>query len=157
MFIRRYAESDRKQAVGLLGDARAVDSPNHRLRVAEAAGADGRPSGRLAGVALWVRPDAGEEAYLGAVIVAPEITATNARWSTLYQLLLSCARDAIQEGFTRAYFTILDAHLLARGRRDFTIEPQPSGWAPNTRRAVQWDVHVDLQDAIAQLERRLGS
>ena len=157
MFIRRYAESDRKQAVGLLGDARAIDSLNHRLHVIEELDAGGRPSGRLTGVALWIRPDAGDEAYLGSVIVASEITATKARWSTLCQLLLACARDAIQEGFTRAYFTILDAHLLARGRQDFNIDPQPSGWAPNTRRAVQWDVHVDLQDAIAQLERRLGS
>jgi hypothetical protein len=63
--VRPYRALDRVRAVELLGDARALDSPSSRVHVLEVEGA-------VAGGAVLVLPDAGEEAYLGTIaLTAP--------------------------------------------------------------------------------------
>lgn len=136
--VRPYEERDRDDVLAVLGDARAIDSPCNRLFVASHS-----PS---AGVAVWVKPDAGEEGYLGAV----ETPAGG--WKLFYQLVAAACEDAIAQGFRRGYFTVLDDKLLRRLERTFDIHPEACGWEPNTGRPVQWEVHVDLTDALRQLQ-----
>lgn len=136
--IRPYKPADRAKALEFLKDERAIDSPNHRIVMDDA--------GR--GLALWVKPDAGEEAYLGPVLVAPTVTDR----TLFYRLVAATAQAALDEGFKRAYFTIHDSRLLKRLQRDFDVDPEPAGWEPNTGKVVQWDIHVDLADALRQLK-----
>lgn len=138
MAIRPYEEHDRKKALEFLKDSRAIDQAHHRIHVDDAGG-----------LALWMTPGAGEEAYLGPVLT------THGDRRLFYRLIAATAQAALDEGFKRAYFTISDPRLLRQLQRDFDIDPQPSGWEPNTnfQVPVQWDVHVDLADALRQLKR----
>lgn len=141
MTVRPYEPRDRDLALALLKDPRAVDSPGHRIVVAEG----------TEGLALWLKPDAGEEGELASVL-----TPTGDR-RLFYELAAAACRDAIDHGLTRGSFTIHDEQLLHRLQRDFRIDPTPSGWEPNTEHAVQWDVHVDLRDALQQLKEALDA
>jgi len=145
MSTRRYTAADRSAAIDQLGDRRAVDQAAHRLHVAE--------GGPAAGVALWVEPLPGRdsEALLGTVKVAVEDR------RLFYQLVAACAQDALDRGFERARFTVRDRRLLLRIQRDFIIEPQAIGRDPETGEAVEWEVSVDLQDALEQLEGAIGA
>ncbi len=151
MTIRPFREEDRDRVLALLGERWAIDSPSHHLQVLEAStGSTGLEAG-VAGVALWVEPDAGEEAYLGLVAVTAGPAPGD--WRPFYRLVAGCAREAVDRGFGRGYFSVHDRGLLGRIQRDFDVRPEPSGWDPATREPVQWEVHVDLQDALRQLER----
>lgn len=139
MTVRPFRDEDRRQVLALLGDARAIDSASSRLHVALEGGVEG--------VSLWIRPAAGDTPLLGAVTLKdPD------RFDLLYQLAAAACQDAIASGFTRGHFEVQQPALLRRLRRDFTIDPQPSGWHPVTGQPVQWDVEVDLQDALQQLQ-----
>lgn len=140
--IRPFREEDRAQALAFLEDARAIDSPGHRVHVAEG------EAGAVKGVALWVKPDAGEEGYLGLVAVGAP-----GRWDLFYRLVAAAAQDALDQGFRRGFFVVPNKGLLARIQRDFDVEPQPSGRDPVTGEPAQWRIHVDLEDALRQLER----
>jgi hypothetical protein len=139
--VRPYRASDRERALELLGDTRALDSPSSRVHVLE-------DEGVVSGAAVLVLPDAGDEAYLGTISLASpgDLSAT-------YALAAACALEALDAGFRRGRFTLLDHRLLDLLRRDFTIDARPSGWDPVTAATHQWDVTVDLEDALAQLER----
>ncbi len=138
---RPYETSDRASAIEQLGDARAVDQVSHRIHTAE--------SGPAAGVAVWVEPGPGGEPYLGAVKVPSDDR------QLFYQLIEACAQDALDRGYQHASFTVHDARLLSLIRRDFTVEATPAGWDPESGQPVQWDIRVDLQDALEQLQRVL--
>ncbi len=140
MTVRTYEEGDRTELIALVGDARAIDSPTHRLRVAE-------EDGKVVGFALWHQPDAGGTAVLGSVIV-PQ----SGRWGLVYALVAATARDALARGFVQAQFTINSHTLLNRLQRTFTIDARPSAWKPNTDQPVEWEVTVNLVDALEQLE-----
>ena len=137
--VRPYEPRDRARVLELAKDPRAIDSPGPRIIVAEASAA----------LALWVRPDAGDEGELGPVI-AP---AGDRR--LFYRLVERACRQAIDEGLERGTFTLSDERLLRLLQREFRIEPQASGWEPATGRPVRWDVHVDLRDALRQLQEVL--
>ena len=141
MPIRPFRDQDRGAVLTFLGDPRAIDSPSHRLHVAEEGGA-------IVGAVVWTQPDAGEEAWLGTVIAPPE------RWDLFYGLVKATAEDALARGFKRARFTLQDKRLLDKLRRDFTIVPQPSGWNPRTHQPVAWEVTVELEDALRQLQAK---
>ena len=104
---------------------------------------------------MWRLPDVGDEAFLGGVVVSrPD------RWDLFYGLVAAAARDALARGIRKASFTVSDRALLERLRRDFVIDPKPPAWEPlpagqagKTGRPLQWDIHVDLVDALQQLER----
>ncbi len=143
MPIRPYRPADRAQVREFLGDERAIDSPSHHIFVLD------EPDAK--GVVLWVKPDAGEEAYLGPVLLSKGTR------RDFYRLAAATCQDALAHGFKKAYFTIHDAQLLALLKRSFRVDPVPSGWAPVTLAGtggepVQWDIHVDLEDAWAQLQ-----
>ncbi|MCH7697566.1 MAG: hypothetical protein IH865_01320 [Chloroflexi bacterium] len=138
---RPYETSDRASAIEQLGDARAVDQVSHRIHAAE--------DGPTAGVAVWVEPGPGGEPYLGAV----KVPGDNRR--LFYQLIEACAADAFGRGYEHATFTVHDAQLLSLIRRDFTVEATPAGWDPESDLPVQWDIRVELQDALEQLQRVL--
>lgn len=147
MTIRPFREKDRERVLAMLGERRAIDSPSHRVQVLEEEGA-------VDGVALWVAPDAGDEGYLGPVALeagaGPGVTGD---WRPFYRLVAACAREAGDAGLKRGRFTVRDRALLRRIQRDFDVQPEASGWDPATREPVQWDVHVDIPDALRQLER----
>ena len=142
MTIRPFRDQDRGPLLTFLGDARGIDSPSHRLHVAEEGGA-------IVGAAVWTQPDAGEEPLLGTVIAPP------GRWDLFYGLVKAAAQDALARGFKRARFTLLDRRLLVKLRRDFSIAPVVLGRDPRTGRAVSWEVLVELPDAIRQLDQVL--
>jgi hypothetical protein len=132
---------DRERALDLLGDARTLDSPSSRIHVLE-------DEGVVSGAAVVSLPDVGDEAQLGAIALE-----TPGDLNAVYRLAAACARDALAAGFRRGTFILLDHRLLDLLRRDFTIDARPSGWDPVTARPLQWEVTVDLDDALAQLAR----
>lgn len=139
---RLYRESEGARAAAVLGDARAVDAPDTHVHVSDAGPEDG--------IAVWREPAAGEEAGLGAVIV-PAGTARQ----QFYRLVLACAEDALARGFPRGRFRVQDGRLLMLIQRDFAVEAPACGWEPNTGRPLEWEISVDLQDALAQLRKVL--
>lgn len=144
MATRPVTDAERGRAAAVLGDARALASPRSHAHVAE--------EGPGRGVALWLEPPpGGEEGCLGTVLVPPGPSPR-----LFYDLALACARDALSRGVRRGYFTLKDAALLARIQRDFEVEPQAAGWEPVTGRPVAWEIHVDVEDAVRQLERALA-
>lgn len=142
MTIRPFREQDRGTLLTLLGDPRAIDSPSHRLHVAE-------EGGQIVGAVVWTQPDAGEEALLGTVTAPPE------RWDLFYGLVKATAEDALARGFKRARFALFDRRLLDKVRRDFSIAPVVVGRDPRSGRAMSWEVLVDLPDALRQLDQVL--
>lgn len=144
--VSRFDENDRADVLALLGgDERTLDSPNHRVHVAK----DG---GQVIGAVLWLRPDAIGETMLGAVTLSP---GSEGNRPLFYKLIAACIQDAVDEGFQKGYATIRDAGMVALLDRDFDITVTESAWEPNTRTAVQWEIHVDLADVLAQLQRFL--
>jgi hypothetical protein len=141
METRPYRPADRQRALELLGDARALDSPSQRVHVLE-------KEGIVSGAAVVVLPDAGDEPHLGEIALAAP-----GDLNAVYLLAAACAREALAAGFRRGRFTLLDHRLLDLLRRDFTFDARPSGSDPVTARPLQWDVTVDLEDAIRQLAR----
>ncbi|MEX0785928.1 MAG: hypothetical protein WD939_04770 [Dehalococcoidia bacterium] len=139
MSVRRPTAADRSALIERLGGARAVDQASHRAHVSE--------EGAEQGVALWIEPGPGGEPYLGTVKAAPE------NRKLFYQLIEACARDAFERGYARASFTVRDHRLLSRIQRDFQVEPQAIGWDAGSGEPVEWDVLVDLEDALGQLRR----
>ena len=135
---RPYRESDRERAAILLDDGRALDVPGRHAHVS-----DGGPDD---GIAVRYEPAAEEEPYLGAVIVPP-----GAPRQRFYRLVLACAEDALARGFARGRFHVQDGRLLVRLRRDFTVDARACGWEANTGRPVEWEVVVELEDALRQL------
>ncbi len=96
-----------------------------------------------------MEPGPGGDPYLGAVKVPSDDR------QLFYQLIEACAQDALDRGYQHASFTVQDAQLLSLIRRDFTVEATPDGWDPQSGQPVQWDIRVDLQDALEQLHRVL--
>ena len=74
-----------------------------------------------------------------------------------YELALACANDAIARGYDRGYFTIKDHGLLRLLQRTFRIDPVAVGWEPEGGSPSEWEVHVDLRDAVEQLRSLIGS
>ena len=142
MTIRPFRDQDRGPVLTFLGDPRTLDSPSHRLHVAEEAGA-------IVGAAVLIVPDAGDQVSLGFVTAPP------GRRDLFYRLVRACAQDALSRGFTRGYFPIHDERLLDLLRRDFAIAPIVVGRDPLTGRVTSWEVPVDLADAVRQLDRVL--
>ena len=140
---RPYETSDRASAIEQLGDARAVDQTSHRIVMAAA--------GAAAGIALWIEPGPGGDPYLGEVKLSGDDR------HLFYQLIEACAQDALDRGYQHASFTVHDAQLLSLIRRDFTVEATPAGWDAENGRPVQWDIRVELRDALEQLQRVLDA
>jgi len=140
--VRPYTQVDRAAAEALLGDARPLDAPESHVHVADD------------GIALWLDPPVGgDEPYLGPVLCPA------GPGRRFYELVLACAKDALQRGYRRGYFKIKDPALLRVLQATFRIEPVAAGWLPESGRPAEWDVHVDLVDAIEQLRgviQRLG-
>jgi len=136
MPTRPYRPEDRERAIAALG-VRSVDQATHHIHVGDA--------GPDAGIALWVEPGPGGEPYLGA------ITLPSPDRALFYELARASAQDALDRGYTHASFTLQDAALLALIERDFDVEAEPSAWDGGTGEAVQWEVRVDLRDALNQL------
>ena len=137
--VRPYAPADRAASAALLGDARPLDAPRSHAHLAGAGAVDS--------LALWLEPPAGvAEAYLG-----PVITPAPPKAGAFYELVLACANDASERGYERGYFTIKDAGLLRLLKRTFRIDPVATGWEPEGGSPSEWEVHVDLRDAVAQL------
>ena len=140
---RPYKPSERTAAIEALGDARAVDQTSHRIVVADA--------GPAAGIALWTEPGPGGEPYLG------DVKLPGAARRLFYQLIEACAQDALDRGYEHASLTVHDATLLSLIQDDFTIEPQPTAWDPDSGQPAGWEVRVDLQDALVQLGKALDA
>lgn len=138
---RPYQPTDRASAIAELGDARTVDQASHRIHTAE--------GGPAAGVAVWVEPGPGGEPYLGDV----KLPTDDRR--LFYQLIEACAQDALSRGYEHASFTVQDAQLLSLIQRTFTVKATPAGWDPESGRPVQWDIRVELRDALEQLQKVL--
>ena len=138
---RRCQPPDREAASALLGDIRPLDAPGCHTFVFGAAS----PTG----AAVWIEPPgASDEAYLG-----PVLTLDGPPSRPFYGLVLACADDALALGFKRAYFTIKDSSLLRLLQRTFRIDPVATGWEPLSGAPSEWEVHVDLPDAIQQLRQ----
>ena len=71
--------------------------------------------------------------------------------------LFEGSAHALDRGHEYASFTVYDAKLLSLIQRDFTIEPQPTAWDPDSGQPASWEVRVELQNALAQLRRALDA
>ena len=140
---RPYKTSDRHEAIKQLGDARVIDQASHHVHTAE--------YGPTGGVTVWVEPGPGGEPYLGDV----KLPADNRR--LFYQLIKACARDAIARGYEYASFTVRDARLLSLIHRDFKVDAEPSAWHAGTGDPVQWEIRVEMEDALRQLRSVLDA
>ncbi len=136
---RPMTPNDRAAALALIGSRRAIDQPSHRVQVLDNA---------QAGAAVWIAPSVGNTALLGLVKLSAPAGGTRID-RRFYQLIDACAKQALAEGFTHATFTITDPRLLAQLERDFTIEPVPLGTIDG--QPLEWEITVELVDAIAQL------
>ncbi len=137
---RPYTPADHEAASALIGDVRPLGMAGCHAHLSGGEGA-------VDGVALWLEPPPGsEEAYLGPV-VAPGIR-LGLRY---YELVLACANDALDRGYRRGYFTIKGRGALRDLTDAFRVEPVATGWETEGDRAREWEVHVDLPDAIEQL------
>lgn len=144
---RGYTPADRDVASALLGDGRPLDAAGTHVYLSG--------EGAVDGLALWLEPPASvDEAYLGPVI-APGSGPSR----QFYELVFACANDALAHGYERGYFTIKDRGLLRLLERTFRIDPVAVGWDPEGGTAREWEVHVEVRDAIEQLRNvveRLG-
>lgn len=140
---RPYQTLDRAEAIAQLGDTRAIDQAAHHVHTAEGGPADG--------VAIWIEPGPGSEPYLGNV----KLPGDNRQ--LFYQLIKACAQDARKRGYAHASFTVRDARLLSLIQRNFTVEAKPSAWDADTSDPVQWEIRVELEDALQQLRSVLDA
>jgi hypothetical protein len=137
--FRRPRPEDREAASALLEDVRPLDASGCHVVVA------GEPL--VTGVAVWLDPPpGGDEACLGPVMVSEGRPSLS-----FYQLVLACTEEARAAGYARGAFTIKDRGMLRLLRLTFRIDPVPTGWEPEGGSAREWEVHVDLQDAVEQL------
>jgi hypothetical protein len=139
--VRPYREADRAATLAFLGDGRAIDAPRNHVFLSGGDTPDG--------VALWAEPPerSAEPPHLGAVVT--NAAGTNARF---YDLVLACARDALDRGYERGSFTIKNRGLLRVLQATFRIEPVAVGWEAEGRMPAEWEVRVDLRDAVDQLD-----
>ncbi len=152
MTIRPYDNTrDRASLLTWAVNKQSLDSPTNRILVLDELNDAGKPTGLLAGFVFWTRPDAGDEAYLGAVNVAMVQGSFAQRRRAFYELIRAAVQDIIADGFTRGFFSLFDERLLAQVDRDFNINSLPSARHPTTGQPVQWDIHVNLADALDQL------
>ena len=98
-----------------------------------------------------MEPGPGGEPYLG------EIKLPSDDRHLFYQLIQACAQDAVAGGHEHGSFTVHDARLLSLIQRTFSVEAIPAGWSPETGLPVQWDIRVELQDALNQLRTVLDA
>ena len=131
-------QNNRAAALELLGsDERTLRDPALRVLASD----DGR------GAATWYE-DHSPVAKLGFVATAGDDR------KLFYELIREVASRMYGAGFTRGQFFVHDSRLLARIQRDFRVEPVVAGSVAGS--ASLWAVEVDLQDAIAQLDRALA-
>jgi len=143
---RPYAPADREAASALIGDIRPLSQPGCHAHVWGGEGV-------VDGVALWMEPPPGlDEAYLGPVVATGVIS----HGERFYELVLACATDALDRGYERGYFTIKDRALWRTLTIMFRIEPVPTGWETEGVQPREWEVHVELPDAIEQLRHILA-
>ena len=154
VMIRPYRSEDRARVRELLGVDPVVEAAGGlRVQVAEEVGTG------VLGAVVYRLPEGGGDAQLGAVVSAlPE------RWDVFYGLVRATAVDALSAGHKTAVFTVRDRRLLDKIAGDFRVAPEPCGWEPSTTdergAPVEWQVEVDLVDALAQLDAvllRLGA
>jgi hypothetical protein len=143
--LRPFEAADAEAARALIGDIRP-------LRAAGGHAVVSTKDGVLDGVALWFEPPAGsEEAYLGPVI-APGVSPG----LRFYEMVLMCARDAAGLGYLQGFFTVKDRGLLRMLTQAFRISPVATGWETEGGMPREWEVHVDLTDAIEQLREMIS-
>ena len=139
--IRRFREEDRGAVSALLGDERAIDSPDHRLHVAE-------ESGRVIGLALGRAPDSGTEAQLGSIVLEEPT-----RWDLFHRLLRALVEHAVGLGFTAGGAETGSRRMVRHLRQTFGLEPAVSARHPVSGVAMEWSYRVDLRAFLEQLER----
>lgn len=139
--IQPYEATDLDAAVALGIDSRGVDDSGMHLHVA-------KKDGAVVGVGVLLA-DSQSEAYLAFI-------GTKVRdWPLMFQLAAACCQDAIDQGHIRGYFVIKSATLLERVKAEFDIKVEVRGRHPGNQEAAEWEIHVDLADAMVQLARFL--
>jgi len=147
MVVRPYRGEDLSAVRGLLGDERALALAGARAHVAA-----GEPR---AGLAVWVEP-AGEEGLLALAATDARFVSPGNGRRLLYELASACAREALARGVRRGRFVLRDARLRDAIERDFAVEAEARAVDPQSGEAVEWEVRVDVADAVRLLDRWLN-
>lgn len=145
MLVRAYQTGDDAKVTQLLG-LDATSARPHRIVLAQ-------EGDTVKGAAIW-QGEPGGVAQLGDVA----LTDANRR-DVFYSLIRGVALAMIGEGFTRGTFTLRDPALLARIERDFRVATKVTGREPSNDGSglpLTWEITVDLEDAINQLEAALA-
>ena len=138
MSIRPYRPTD--DVDDLVGDRAALTIAYNHAHVAQG-------FATITGLAIWHEPESGAP---NGLFISLRSGGTPA---DMYALVEACVEDAIARGHTQATFTIYRRALLQQLQRDFTISAIVTG-RRQRRGAVEWDVTVDLADALDQLQER---
>jgi hypothetical protein len=140
--IRAFEERDRAGALDLV-DGRAFDGAHQHLHVAEGGG--------IVGVSLWKELGRSRDGHLVMVSVRAGVER-----ATYWRLARACCADALAHGMERGFFIMRNGGLVALIERTYRVTVEEWGWEPGGGAAVEWRIMVDLEDALAQLDKVLG-
>lgn len=136
---RPYRPQDRDQALAILREPRAIDTPNNRIHLAH-------QDNRLAGLGLWARPDAGDHGTLNITYARdPE------DWYTIYSVAAACIEDAIQCGIKTGELVVPDLAKTQRVINDLGLTALPFGLDPSTSTYTSWRFSVELEPTLQLL------
>lgn len=136
--VRYYNTLDRQVALAHIPQ-RILDGRDSKLTVANA--------GPQAGWARWIDSDNGSLPVLAEIWV-PQPTDRK----LFYRLIAFTAEWAIERGYKRAWFPIVDLRVLEMVERTFNVVVRIEAIDTKTGKPSRWSIEVDLADALEQLQ-----
>lgn len=132
--VRPYRAADRQEALEHI--------PSNILNSREVIVADAGPH---AGYLTWL------DAANGSLPVLCDIWTPDHR-QLFYRLIALAAVQAIDRGYKRAWFPIVDRKVLALIERDFDVTVEVEAIDTETGKPSRWRIEVGLADALEQLQ-----
>ena len=140
MAVRPFRASDRAQALALVREPAAIDSPGQHTHVIE-------EEGSIVAVSIGITPD-GEEAMLGTILLKDR-----SRMDLLHELLMAKVEHAIELGYEYGSTRIRRRDLVERSERVYGLTAEPVGRDPRSGRTVEWRFRVHLPTFLEQLRK----
>jgi len=161
MIIDKFQSSDREEIINLLKtipnltnitdiEEKTVDQDCTHIHIAK------DDNGKIIGGAVWMKPTEGDEAELMCIVTEQgnfcnTLLNPTGSFSTYYKLIVACIEDALAQGMTKGVFTIRNKTLIGTLKKTFNIKPIVRG-VNLGEGDNEWEVHVDLEDALTQVK-----